>query len=208
MPQTPPDAEPLPPGFHAVPQGHLAAVVTHLEMTAPPPRAPRPGPEGPTLERLTDPDPAAYRHLFRAVGEDWLWFSRLRLEDAALRETLSDPAVEAYEVRQEGRPAGLLELDFRPAPRPELAFFGLVAGAAGQGLGRWLMDEALARAWAPGRGTEVLTVHTCTLDSPAALPFYLRSGFIAVRREVEIAPDPRLDGSLPATAAPQVPVIR
>ena len=48
------------------------------------------------------------------------------------------------------------------------------------------------------------TVHR---QSAAALPFYLKSGFRAVRREVEIAPDPRLDGTLPATAAPHIPVI-
>jgi len=53
-----------------------------------------------------------------------------------------------------------------------------------------------------------LTVHTCTLDSPAALPFYLRSGFRAVRRAVEVAPDPRLDGTLPPEAGSQAPILR
>ncbi len=205
MPQPRPEDRPLGPGLHPVPPGHLASVVTHLEMTAPPDGAAVPAPEGIALAPLTDP--AAYRTLFRAVGEDWLWFSRLRMDDRSLRATLSDPAVDAVEVRRDGAPVGLLELDFRRSPTVELAFFGLVAAAAGQGLGRWLMAEALARAWAPERGTTILTVHTCTLDSPAALPFYVRSGFTAVRREVEIAPDPRLDGALPTAAAPRIPVI-
>jgi len=39
------------------------------------------------------------------------------------------------------------------------------------------------------------------------LPFYLRSGFTAYRRQVEIADDPRLNGVLPRTASPQEPVI-
>jgi hypothetical protein len=51
-------------------------------------------------------------------------------------------------------------------------------------------------------------VHTCTLDHPAALAFYQRSGFVAYRRQVEIDDDPRLDGTLPADAAPHVPLIR
>jgi hypothetical protein len=68
------------------------------------------------------------------------------------------------------------------------------------------MDTALRRAWAarPRR----LWVHTCTLDHPAALAFYQRSGFVAYRRQVEIDDDPRLDGTLPADAAPHVPLIR
>jgi hypothetical protein len=50
-------------------------------------------------------------------------------------------------------------------------------------------------------------VHTCTSDHPAALAFYQRSGFRPVRRQIEIADDPRLDGSAPRGAAKHVPII-
>ena len=201
----------LSPGFHGVPNGMLAAVVTHLEMPRPPTDpAPPVAPPGVSLTRWMPDDPEEYRALFRAVGESWLWFSRLRLGDADLQAVLSDPGIDLFAVRRQGRSVGILELDFRSAPVVELAFFGLRPEEAGQGLGRWLMEEALNRVWDPARAprTELLTVHTCTLDSPAALPFYLRSGFKAVRREVEIAPDPRADGTLGATAAPQTPLLR
>ena len=195
--------------MHEVPPGHLAAVVTHLEMTAPPEARPPATGAGATLHRLTDPDPASYLRLFRQVGADWLWFSRLRLPEPELAAVLTAEGTEIHVARQGTRDIGLLELDFRAAPVAELAFFGLVPGMAGQGLGRWLMNRALALAWDRDRPVPItaLTLHTCTLDSAAALPFYLKSGFRAVRREVEIAPDPRLDGTLPATAAPHIPVI-
>jgi hypothetical protein len=37
--------------------------------------------------------------------------------------------------------------------------------------------------------------------------FYLRSGFTAIHRQIEIAPDPRLIGLAAMTAAPHAPVI-
>jgi hypothetical protein len=50
-------------------------------------------------------------------------------------------------------------------------------------------------------------VHTCTLDHPRALAFYLRSGFSAFSRQVEVADDPRGEGILPRSAASQIPII-
>jgi hypothetical protein len=52
-----------------------------------------------------------------------------------------------------------------------------------------------------------VTVHTCSLDHPAALPAYLRAGFVARRRAFESFPDPRLAGLLPRDVAPQIPLV-
>ena len=194
-------------GFHPIPPGKVAAIVTHLEMTAPPPTRPATLPEGASLRQVAAPTVAWYRDLFTRVGaQDWMWFSRLRMDDATLETTITDPAVEVHAVEREGRDEGLLELDFREDGSCELAFLGLTAGAQGLGLGRAMMTTAITRAFA--RPIARLHIHTCTFDSPTALPFYLRSGFVPVRREVEVVDDPRLDGTLPPDAAPQVPVIR
>lgn len=194
-------------GFHAVPPGRVAAIVTHLEMTAPPDRPPAPLPPGLTLERVEGPETGWYRDLFTRVGAlDWLWFSRLRMSEAALSAILRDPAVEVFALMDGGRAEGLMELDFREAGACELAFLGLTPAVQGRGAGRALMAAAIARAF--GRRVARFTVHTCTFDSPVALPFYMRSGFVPVRREVEVVADPRLDGAIPAGAAPHVPVIR
>ncbi len=83
-------------GYTDRPAGHAAAIATFLEMRAPPDHLAGPGAPDLGLKRLTAPDPAAYRDMFRSVGTNWLWNSRLRLDDAELSAILSDPAVEAY----------------------------------------------------------------------------------------------------------------
>ncbi len=191
-------------GFHDVPEGHLAMVVTHLEMHEKP--APRPVPElDLALRRVQAPDLAWYRALFRKVGQDYLWFGRLEMDDAALGAILHDRAVQVHALMAGGEEAGLLELDFRTGGQCELAYFGLAPAHVGGGAGRWLMNRALDLAWS--EDITRLHVHTCTLDSPQALPFYIRSGFTPYRREVEIAPDPRKTGLLPKGTAPQTPLI-
>ena len=186
-----------------VPDGQLAAVVTYLEMTT------RPEITIPStslrLEAIT-PSPAEYRALFARIGAPWLWFSRLIMPDAELAAILDHPRVGLFEVRDGEAVAGLLELDARAIGECELAFVGLVPELSGQGHGRWLLAEAVARAWALD-GVERVHVHTCSLDHPAALAAYRRAGFVAVRRAVEIFIDPRLAGILPSDAAPHVPLV-
>ena len=194
-------------GFHAVAPGWLATVVTHLEMRSPPDRGSALDlPNGLTLRRVPSPDPGWYRALFRTVGADWLWTSRLAMAEAELGAILNDPAVKLWSLVQDGRDAGLLELDFRRAGECELAFLGVAPGLTGQGLGGVLMARALAEAWA--RPITRLHVHTCTHDHPSALGFYRRCGFVPLHQEIEILRDPRLSGLLPADAAPHVPIYR
>lgn len=192
-------------GFFDIPPGKVATIVTHLEMCAPVPLRDCAFPQGLELCDVATPDPAWYRTLFRRVGaEDWLWFSRLRMSDAELSAIITDPDVRVATLRGPQGDVGLLELDFRQQGECELAFFGVARELIGQGAGRALMNAAVERAWAGGISR--FHVHTCTLDSPQALPFYIRSGFVPLRQQVEIAPDPRLSGLISPDAAPQIPV--
>ena len=194
-------------GYHDIPVGRVAAVVTHLEMTQKAAPRPVPVPEGVELRRIDAPRAERYLQLFRLVGaEDWLWFSRLRMDPAKLEAILNDPKVHVYALQRDGKDLGLLELDFREEGQCELAFFGLAPEMIGAGAGRYLMNEALRLAWA--EPISLFHVHTCTLDSPQALGFYIRSGFNPVRQQIEIAKDPRLDGLISPEAAPQVPIFR
>jgi len=189
--------------YEAVSDNELAAVVTYLEMRAP---VDQPVIWSPlSLERVGVPQPEHYRELFRLVGAPWLWFSRLILDDVHLAEIVQHPKVELYAVRDEdGREVGILELDFREPHECELAFIGLVPELAGQGLGKWLLAEAVGRAWR--EDVDRVHVHTCSLDHPAALAAYRRAGFIPYKRAVERFPDPRLLGILPRESAPQIPL--
>jgi GNAT superfamily N-acetyltransferase len=190
--------------YEAVPDGELAAVVTYLEMTERPPADPPSSPL--VLERMEEPDVDQYRALFRLIGARWLWFSRLLMHDAALDAIIRHPRVELFTVLDSDRRAvGMLELDFRASAACELAFVGLVPELAGQGHGRWLLAEAVARAWRPG--IRRVHVHTCSLDHPAALAAYRRAGFTPFKRAVERFPDPRLREILAADCAPQIPLL-
>ena len=196
---------PLPVGYHPLPPGHLANAVTCLEMTARPERRPVPPLEGARLERLGAGDTERFRSLFRAIGQDIMWFSRLMLAEEKLAAIIGDPRVHCHALVRDGQDIGLLELDFRVEGTCELSFFGVVPSAVGGGAGRWLMNEALLRAWA-----EPITrmwVHTCHFDHPNALAFYQRSGFRPYAVMVEVHPDPRLTGHMPRHASPRAPLI-
>ena len=190
--------------YEGVADTDLAAVVTFLEMHDKPavvvPSSPL------TLRRIGKPDAAAYRDLFHLVGAPWLWFSRLIMDDAALASIIQDPRVELFAVEgPDGAAAGMIELDFRQRGECELSFIGLVPELAGKGNGRWLLAEAVRRAWRDD--VKRVHVHTCSLDHPAALSAYRRAGFTAYRRTIERFPDPRLLGILPRDCAPQVPLL-
>ena len=195
----------LPNGYSDVPRSKLAAVVTCLEMRGRPElrkeRAAAPW----RLRKVVEPDSEWYREIFRRVGLEWLWFSRLAMPRSELEAILRSPDNEVYALEIDGRDEGLLELDFRQARQCELAFFGVTRAVQGEGAGRWLMNRAIEQAWS--RPIERFWVHTCTHDHPNALAFYLRTGFHAYARRVEIADDPRLAGLAPTDAAPHIPII-
>lgn len=188
--------------YVALPNSDLAAIVTYLEMLAPPDG---PVPPSPLSLAPIRPTPDAYRALFRRVGARWLWFSRLVMDDFELDTIIAHPKVELFAVRDAESDVGLVELDFRAHGECELAFIGLVPELAGQGHGRWLVAEAMRLAW--HEGVKRVHVHTCTLDHPAALPAYQRAGFVPIKRAIERFPDPRLTGILPCDCAPQVPLL-
>lgn len=188
-----------------MPLGKIATVVTYLEMTAAPSVRPVPTPDGVTLEQVTSPDLDFYRDIYRRVGtKDWLWFSRLLLSDQDLLDIISDPQCPLWVLRKDGQAQAMLELDFRIPKECELAFFGLTPTLIGQGVGRYLMTQAIRLAW--NHPIERFHVHTCTLDSPAALPFYRRSGFTPVRQKIEIIPDPRISLDIPADCGAHIPI--
>ena len=187
-----------------VPDGLLASIVTSLEMTKPhAATAVDRGEFG--IELLPCPDLDRYRDLYRRIGSHWLWSWRLAMSAADLAAIVHDGLVEIRMLRRGGLDEGLLELDFRREGECELKLFGVTPDLVGTGAGRWLMNRALEIVWQRPVGR--FWVHTCSMDHPRALEFYMRSGFTPFRRHVEIEIDPRLTGLLPQTAAPHVAII-
>lgn len=203
-PGTPTVAVPLD-GIVALPDGVLPAIVTFMEMRTPPAAAATTA-EAPATQRLVPTEAERFRRLFRAVGEPWLWTSRLRHSDETIAARIADPGIATLAVVEDGQDVGLVELDLRRPGEVEIVLFGLVPAAVGRGLGRRLMADLLARAW-QRRGVRRVWLHTCTLDHPAAVRFYRSFGFKAYRRAVEIVPDPRLDGVVAPSVAPDWPPV-
>jgi len=192
-------------GYADLPAGKIANVATCLEMFERPARRPDPPGVAWTLNRIADPETAWYRALFRRVGEPYLWASRLTLSDEQLMTIIRDPGIEIYAIHSNGSDEGLLELDFRTPRECELIFFGLTDALVGKGAGRWAMNRAIDIAWS--HPIQRFWVHTCTLDHPAALDFYIRSGFRPFKRQIEIMDDPRQNGTLSPSAAPHIPLL-
>lgn len=192
-------------GFIDIPRGKIASVQTFLEMRE---RAPLRA-EAPGLSlgfaRVTG-EVDRYLDTFHRVGDPYLWFARLEMPRDEVAALLCDADYETYAVERDGRWDGLVELDFRTPRECELRYFGLAPALVGTGAGRFAMNRAIERAWA--RPIARFWVHTCTLDHPAALDFYRRSGFAPFDRKIELADDPRLTGLVPRDAAPNVPLIQ
>ncbi|MEO0937677.1 MAG: GNAT family N-acetyltransferase [Pseudomonadota bacterium] len=189
-------------GRHDLPPGKLAMVVTYLEARALKLRN-VPEPEGVTFTELPR-NRAAYLDVYARVGADWLWGDVLRLSADAFDARLQSADTSLWTLRQDGVNHALLELDFSRPDRCKLAYFGVSTALIGSGAGAFLMDRAQELAFAQ---RDLLTVETCTLDSPQALGFYLRSGFTATRRGVEVVDDPRMTGLMDAALAPELPKI-
>ncbi len=188
-----------------VPAGHVATVITSLEMRERPRQ--RQMPFAPLrLIRWPRPALSAYRDLYKRVGEPWLWYERLQMDDTALKSRIHAPTTQIHAVVDvRGTEIGLLEFDFAEPGNCEIVHFALTPEWTGQRHGHWLMAQAMMVVWRPD--IRRLWTHSSTLDHPAALRFLISCGFQPFSRAVEIVPDPRLDGTLPPGAAPHVPII-
>lgn len=182
----------------------VETVVTYLCMEAPPRTLP-PMPAGPKLALMKAENIPLhyYRYLYRAVGVNWLWFERLLHDDATLAAKVHKGGVEIFVLYANGAPAGYYELDFSNSRRTNLVYFGLMPEWSGQKIGPWLLGSAVSEGFS--RGAAELTVNTCTLDHPAALPLYQRLGFKPVARDERrllVPPDIHIPEHIAARMAP------
>jgi GNAT superfamily N-acetyltransferase len=192
-------------GYYELPKGKLVNLVTCLEMLKNPDLTELVWPEGYELVVVNPHDLAGYRKIFRAIGQDLMWFSRMIMADEELRAILSHPEVQSYQLQKNGQPIGLMELDFRSTPDCELKFFGLTSDQIGTGISKILMNHAIRKAW--GKPISRLWVHTCHYDHPNAVRFYVKSGFKAYAHMIEVHDDARLTGHLPREVSSHIALI-
>lgn len=139
------------------------------------------------------PCPELNRFLYTAVGARWWWYSRLAWDHARWLAYLDRPELETWVAYVSGSPAGYYELERQDGGDIEIAYFGLLPGFIGRGLGGALLSAAVNRAW--DIGAHRVWVHTCSLDHPQALANYQARGFRVYRTEEkeEDLPDEPLD---------------
>lgn len=165
-------------------EGARAIVVVSLHMTHPDDLFPSPQPAGARLELITEGASLVSRDLYARVGGPWSWVDRAEWSDEQWRAWTDRQAHHLWVLRVGEDIPGYVELEQGAAGSVEIAYFGLVPGWAGRGLGGWLLTHALTEAWALP-GTQRVWVHTCELDSPAALANYRARGMREFARSVE-----------------------
>ncbi len=161
----------------------VEVVRTYLELRSPEQLKPAVSPD-PAL-RFVLRDPIAvdhYRRLYQSVGDRYYWHDRNAWSDDQLAAHLSKPSIGVWEALVGEETAGFFELVKHHDGTAEIAYFGLVAAAIGRGIGKAMLTRAAQEAWALGPSR--VWLHTCTLDSPRALPNYLARGFEETRKEV------------------------
>jgi ribosomal protein S18 acetylase RimI-like enzyme len=158
-------------------------VMTYLEIDDPAGVRPagRPRAEAVVIERVEPPDGAINRFFYESVGARYQWTDHRGREDAWWQAHAE--RVETWVLTVAGERAGYVELlAGEPAPgHAEIAYFGLLPGFHGMGLGGHLLTHALRRGFALG---DRVWVHTCTLDGPYALANYEARGMRAYRRQI------------------------
>lgn len=162
----------------------VQVTVTFLEMGAPPAHYP-PMPMNRQIALLkTQAIPLHYyRYLIDRVGRKWEWVNALRLDDEELAAGLHREDRDIRVLYLDGAPAGFFDIRPHLPETTELAYFGMMEHALGQRLGRWFLGAAIQAAWS--HGPRRVTVQTCTMDHPAALPLYQKLGFSPVGQKQE-----------------------
>jgi GNAT superfamily N-acetyltransferase len=153
------------------------AVITTLEMTRPPlKRHSCPIGLQPVILKMSAPDIAYYKYLYRAVGRKYQWVSQELLSQNALTKVLEQASTQIYVLYLDGTPAGFYEVDFSEQQKPILVHFGLLEHWQGRGVGKFLLSHALDVIWS-NTDVKSCVVSTCSLDHPVALRLYQRAGF-------------------------------
>jgi len=122
-----------------------------------------------------------YRALYRAVGQRWHWHDRNAWSDEELAAYLASPNVVVWELLVGDDSAGYVELRRDADAAVEIVYFGLDERFFGRGLGAALLTHAVREGFA--MGARRVWLHTCSLDSPRALPNYQARGFRPYRTE-------------------------
>lgn len=172
----------------------IDVTITFLAMEAPPTAPPPSPPAVPhAIMRAHNPTVSFYRYLYNTIGQDYAWWERRAISDEELHKIITSDDVEVYVLYIDGVPAGYFEIVTDTEKNEvDIGYFGLLPEFVGRRLGPYMLRAALDEAWS--RNPERVTVNTCTLDHPKALPNYQRAGFAPYDQKTIKIVDPHKAG--------------
>jgi RimJ/RimL family protein N-acetyltransferase len=125
--------------------------------------------------------PDDYLALYRIIGEQSKWDTRLGFSLQQLATFLNAPTTYVFVLRYNAEAVGLCEFEQQENARAELQHFGLVPNVQGQRLALPFLENAMARIF--HTGATRIWLHTDEEDSPAAQKVYAKAGFTAYDRK-------------------------
>jgi len=129
------------------------------------------------------PAPELCRFFYELVGGPWHWVDQLSWSPQQWLSWCDRPELHLISCWIEGVPAGYYEFE-QQGSSAEIVHFGLAERFIGQGLGGWLLTDAVDRAFATD-GVDRVWLHTCSLDGPGAMANYQARGFEVVKESTE-----------------------
>jgi len=160
-------------------------VTTYLEMRSPMQLRPkRCAHQGFQVREKKERDWRFNQDLYLAVGEMWSWNDKRCWTDEQWKEYGLAPELRTFAVYYDNSLAGYYELRLDNEDGVEIAYFGLLPGFIGRGLGGALLTSAIEEAWQMSPLVSRVWVHTCTLDHPGALANYQARGMVSYKEEI------------------------
>lgn len=162
----------------------MSQVTTYyLEMLSPSQLNVKPQPSEMSVVEIKRDQFQFNRFLYQLIGEAWQWTDKLALSDAEWKAHVENPKLRTWVAYLHGAIAGYFELNADPSGDTEINYFGLAPQFIGQGIGGYLLSNAITQAWAI-ETTRRVWVHTCSLDHPSALANYQARGLSLYKTEV------------------------
>lgn len=166
-------------GMAIAPMVTVEATFTALDMNHPWGKpAPQPPMGNLALLKASHIPADFYRYLHHIIGRPWHWTDRLVLDDKSLKELLAEPMRDIYILYSGGVPVGFFEINAKHPNEVRIPYVGVRPDMIGRGLGRFMIESAVAYAWR--HAPQHVTLYTTSLDHPRALQLLQKVGFSVI----------------------------
>ena len=152
-----------------------SVTIYYLEMRSPDALSAKTDSKGLSIQECEIAQFELNRFLYALVGAQWEWTDRLAWTAEQWRQYVSQKSLRTWVAYKGGAIAGYYEL-LQAKGSTQIAYFGLAPQFIGQGMGGYLLSQAIQSAW-NWQGTQRVWVHTCSNDHPSALHNYQARGF-------------------------------